>query len=481
MSEELRKISPETYEVPIGYKSGMKVPGRIYVDGELLRGIDGGTVSQVANVACLPGIQKYSMAMPDAHLGYGFPIGGVAAFGQEEGVLSPGGIGYDINCGVRLLRTNLDRKDVEPLLPDLIEAAFRNVPSGLGSKGKIRLDRGQIAEVLEQGAAWAVSNGYGWDKDLDHMEENGGLAAADSSRVSQRAKERGIPQLGSLGSGNHFLEIQAVDKIYDEGAAKVMGIDRQDQIVTMIHTGSRGCGHQICSDYLRVMEGATKKYGISIPDRELACAPVDSPEAQAYYSAMCAGANFAWGNRQMIMHWVRESFEQVVGQSAESLGMDLVYDVAHNIGKKETHVVDGEEVDLVVHRKGATRSFGPGDPAVPTDYAKIGQPVIIPGDMGTASYLLVGTEKAMTETFGSTCHGAGRSMSRSKAKRQFYGEKVRSDLRAKGIIVRAASMPVIAEEAPGAYKDVDNVVDVCHRAGISKKVARLRPLAVAKG
>lgn len=481
MTEELRKISPEVYEIPMGYQPGMRVPGRIYVDSILYKEIDRGTVNQVANVACLPGIQKYSMAMPDVHLGYGFPIGGVAAFDAETGVFSPGGIGYDINCGVRLLRTNLERNDVESKLEALIETAFRNVPSGLGSKGKIRLQRGQIEEVLEEGAAWAVRNGYGWERDLEHTEENGRLADADVSKVSQRAKQRGVPQLGSLGSGNHFLEIQFVDKIYDADAAKTMGIDRENQIMTMIHTGSRGCGHQICSDYLKVMESAIRKYNISIPDRELACAPVDSPEARAYFSAMCAGANFAWGNRQMIMHWVRESFEQVLGQSAESLEMELIYDVAHNIGKKETHTIDGREMELYVHRKGATRAFGPGSDEIPSKYSKIGQPVIIPGDMGTASYLLVGTETAMTETFGSTCHGAGRAMSRTKAKRMYYGEKVRSDLRAKGIIVKAASMPIIAEEAPGAYKDIDNVVEVCHRLGISKKVVRLRPLAVAKG
>jgi tRNA-splicing ligase RtcB len=481
MSGDLRRISPEVYEVPMGFKPGMKVPGRVFVDDVLLKDIDRGTVTQVANVACLPGIQKYSMAMPDAHLGYGFPIGGVAAFDASSGVISPGGIGYDINCGVRLLHTNLDRSDVEGKLGKLIDAAFRNVPSGLGSRGKVRLGPRQIEEVLEEGAAWAVRNGYGWQADLECMEEGGRLAAADASKVSHRAKQRGIPQLGSLGSGNHFLEIQFVDEIYDAETAKVMGIDREGQITTMIHTGSRGCGHQICSDYLKVMESAIKKYRIGIPDRELACAPVGSPEAEAYFSAMSAGANFAWGNRQMIMHWVRQSFEQVLGQSPESLEMSLIYDVAHNIGKRETHRVDGSSLDVYVHRKGATRSFGPGSPGLPSVYAKVGQPVIVPGDMGTASYLMAGTGKAMEETFGSTCHGAGRFMSRSKAKRTFYGEKVQSDLRAKGILVRAASMPVIAEEAPGAYKDIDNVVEVCHRVGISRKVARLRPLAVAKG
>jgi len=481
MYRDFKKISEEVYELPLGYKPGMKVPGRMYVDQTLLNDIEKGTVDQVANVACLPGIQRYSMAMPDAHLGYGFAIGGVAAFDMKTGVLSPGGIGYDINCGVRLLRTNLDRSSVEPKLEALIDAAFRNVPSGLGSEGKIKLSQREIEEVLEEGATWAVRHGFGWEQDIKHMEENGRLAEADAAQVSSKAKQRGIPQLGSLGSGNHFLEIQYVEKIYDEGAAKVMGIDRVNQVTTMIHTGSRGCGHQICSDYLRVMESATRKYGISLPDRELACAPVDSPEGRSYFSAMCAGANFAWGNRQMIMHWVRESFEKVMGQSAESLGMELIYDVAHNIGKKEKHVVDGGKVELCVHRKGATRSFGPGAEAVPSDYSGIGQPVIIPGDMGTASYLLVGTQRAMDETFGSTCHGAGRSLSRSEAKRRFYGEKVRSELRSKGIIVKAASMPVVAEEAPGAYKDIDRVVEVCHRAGISRKVARLRPMAVAKG
>jgi len=477
----LKKITDEVYEVPVGYRPGMKVPGRIYVDEALLRDLESGAVDQVANVACLPGIVKYSMAMPDVHLGYGFPIGGVAAFSSDGGVISPGGIGYDINCGVRLLRTNLDISDVKPHIEKLIDAAFRNVPSGVGSKGKVKLSRSEIDEVLEEGARWAVRNGYGWEQDLDRIEENGSMDTADASKVSERAKQRGIPQLGSLGSGNHFLEIQYVDKIYDPQTAKVMGIEREGQITTMIHTGSRGCGHQICSDYLKVMEASVKKYRIPIPDRELACAPVGSSEAESYFAAMSAAANFAWGNRQMIMHWVRESFEQVLGQSAESLEMELVYDVAHNIGKREVHKVDGEQMELYVHRKGATRSFGPGSDAIPEEYKEIGQPVIIPGDMGTASYLLVGTERAMEETFGSTCHGAGRFLSRAKAKRKYYGQQVQSELRSKGIIVKAASMPVIAEEAPGAYKDIDRVVDVCERAGVSRKVARLKPLAVAKG
>ncbi len=481
MTLELKKISDQLYELPLGHKAGMRVPGRVYADAILLRGIEQGTIEQVANVAFLPGIQAYSLAMPDAHLGYGFPIGGVAGLDVETGVISPGGIGYDINCGVRLLRTDLERSDVESKLEALIDAAFRNVPSGLGSKGKVRLGPNEIDHVLEEGAAWAVRKGYGWDQDTERMEENGRLDKADASKVSDRAKQRGVPQLGSLGSGNHFLEIQYVDQIYDPDAAKILGIDRENQITAMIHTGSRGCGHQICSDYLRTMESATRKYDIRLPDRELACAPVGSPEGQAYLAAMCAGANYAWGNRQMITHWVRESFAQVLGQSPESLGMELIYDVAHNIGKMETHLVDGKKMELCVHRKGATRSFGPGSGSIPAKYSGIGQPVIIPGDMGTASHLLVGTERAMQETFGSTCHGAGRAMSRAAAKRRYYGERIRSDLRAKGIIIKAASMPVIAEEAPGAYKEIDRVVEVCHRAGISRKVARLRPLAVAKG
>jgi tRNA-splicing ligase RtcB len=481
MTEKAKKISEYAYELPVGYKDCMNVPGRVIADSKLFDEVDRRTLDQVANVACLPGIKRYSMAMPDVHLGYGFPIGGVAAFDAHDGLISPGGIGYDINCGVRLLRTDLKKDDIESKLEDLIDAAFKNVPSGLGSKGKIRLGRNEIDRVLERGAAWAVDNGYGWDEDLEHMEENGSLQQADSSRVSERAKKRGIPQLGSLGSGNHFLEIQYVDEIYDEEVAKTMGIEEQDQITTMIHTGSRGCGHQICSDYLKVMERAVKKYDISIPDRELSCAPLDSEEGHTYFSAMCAGANFAWGNRQMIMHWVRESFQKVLGEDPEDLGMRLIYDVAHNIGKIEKHRIDGEEVELCVHRKGATRSFGPGSPSIPDDYSKIGQPVIIPGDMGTASYLLVGTQKAMEETFGSTCHGAGRRMSRTQAKKTYWGETVQSDLKKEGIIVKAASMPVIAEEAPGAYKDINNVVNVSHKAGISKKIVKLRPLAVAKG
>ncbi len=481
MSNQMKKISELVHEIPASYKDCMRVPGRVIADSKLLKEIDNRTIGQVVNIACLPGIVNYSMAMPDVHLGYGFPIGGVAAFDSEDGVISPGGIGYDINCGVRLLRTNLDKEDIKSNLKSLINTAFKNVPSGLGSKGRVKLDSREIEQVLERGAAWAVENGYGWDEDLEHMEENGSLERADSSVISDRAKKRGIPQLGSLGSGNHFLEIQYVDKIFDQKAAEVMGIDHENQVTTMIHTGSRGCGHQICSDYLKVMEKAVKKYDIDIPDRELACAPLGTPEADSYMAAMSAGANYAWGNRQMIMHWVRETFQDVLGESPESLDMSMVYDVAHNIGKMEYHTVDGEDMELCVHRKGATRSFGPGSDSIPDDYSEIGQPVIIPGDMGTASYLLVGTETAMNETFGSTCHGAGRILSRTKAKKNFWGETVQSDLEKEGIIVKAASMPVIAEEAPGAYKDINNVVDVCHKVGISRKVAKLRPLAVTKG
>jgi tRNA-splicing ligase RtcB len=421
------------------------------------------------------------MAMPDIHWGYGFPIGGVAGMDTEEGVISPGGVGYDINCGVRMLTTNLTVKDMTPKLKELIDTMFTNVPSGLGSKGKVRVDSRTLTRVLEDGAKWAVENGYGWQEDLEHLEEGGGMEGADSEKVSQRAIDRGKSQLGSLGAGNHFLEIQRVDKIINEEAAKRMGVNELDQIIVMIHTGSRGCGHQIASDYIRKMEVAYRKYGIDLPDRQLACAPIDSPEGRDYFSAMACGANFAWTNRQMILHWVRESFESVFNQKAEDLGLRVIYDVAHNIAKFEEHDVDGKRMKVCVHRKGATRAFGPGRPEVTSDYREFGQPVLIPGDMGTHSFLLLGTDGAMTQTFGSTCHGAGRVMSRRQATRMFRANEVRSQLQRKGIYVHAASMKGIVEEAPDAYKDILDVVRIANGAGISSTVARMSPMGVVKG
>jgi tRNA-splicing ligase RtcB (3'-phosphate/5'-hydroxy nucleic acid ligase) len=477
---DLKKVRDCVWEIPTSYQKGMRVPGRIYLDDESIEHVEKGAVDQVANVACLPGIQKFSIGLPDIHFGYGFSIGGVGAFSSHNGIISPGGVGFDINCGVRLLRTNLTPEEVRPRIGELIDILFRNVPSGVGSKGKIRLREGEIDDVLENGAKWAVENDYGWDSDLEYLEEQGSMDDADSSKVSDKAKKRGIPQLGSLGSGNHFLEVQKVDEIFDSDAAQAFGLE-EGQVTVLIHSGSRGCGHQVCSDYLRIMDKTAKRYQISIPDRQLACAPVDSEEAQDYFKAMAAAANYAWTNRQMILHWVRESFEQVFRQDAENLDMSVIYDVAHNIAKKETHNIKGRATEVYVHRKGATRAFGPGRKELPSGYQKIGQPVLIPGTMGTSSYILHGTEIAMEETFGSTAHGAGRKMSRAGAKRNFRGEEVKKLLESQGIVIRANSMPIVAEEAPGAYKDVDQVVQTAHKAGISYLVGKMVPLGVAKG
>lgn len=478
----LKQVDEFRYEIPSSYKHGMRTSGLIYADERMMKNvIRDNALEQVANVATLPGILKKSMAMPDIHWGYGFPIGGVAGMDTEEGVISPGGVGYDINCGVRMLTTNLTVKDMAPKLKELIDTMFTNVPSGLGSKGKVRVDSRTLTRVLEDGAKWAVENGYGWQEDLEHLEEGGGMEGADSEKVSQRAIDRGKSQLGSLGAGNHFLEIQKVDKIINEEAAKRMGVNELDQIIVMIHTGSRGCGHQIASDYIRKMEVAYRKYGIDLPDRQLACAPIDSPEGRDYFSAMACGANFAWTNRQMILHWVRESFESVFNQKAEDIGLRVIYDVAHNIAKFEEHDVDGKRMKVCVHRKGATRAFGPGRPEVTSDYREFGQPVLIPGDMGTHSFLLLGTDGAMTQTFGSTCHGAGRVMSRRQATRMFRANEVRSQLQRKGIYVHAASMKGIVEEAPDVYKDILDVVRIANGAGISSTVARMSPMGVVKG
>jgi tRNA-splicing ligase RtcB len=480
MEEVLTRVRDCVWEVPTSYKKGMRVPGRIFLNDVAIKELEQGAVDQVANVACLPGIQKFSIGLPDIHFGYGFSIGGVGAFSARTGVISPGGVGFDINCGVRMLRTNLTEDEVRPKMKELIDALFKNVPSGVGSKGQIRLQEGQIDEVLDNGAEWAVENGYGWEQDLEYLEENGKMKEADSEKVSEKAKKRGIPQLGSLGSGNHFLEVQKIEEIFDPDVAKTFGV-KPGEVAVLIHSGSRGCGHQVCSDYLRTMDKAYKRHKINIPDRQLACAPVDSDEAQDYFKAMSAAANYAWANRQMIVHWVRESFEQIFHKSAEDMEMDIIYDVAHNIAKKEVHEIKGRATPVYVHRKGATRAFGPGRKELPSAYQKTGQPVIIPGTMGTASYLLHGTQTAMEETFGSTAHGAGRKMSRAGAKREFKGEEVQKYLASIGIVVKATSMPVVAEEAPGAYKDVDEVVKTAHEAGISKLVAKMVPLGVAKG
>jgi tRNA-splicing ligase RtcB len=478
----LEKLDEYRFRIPQSYKSGMRTCGIIYANEELIKGVKQDEApEQVANVATLPGIVGPSMAMPDIHWGYGFPIGGVAATDAEEGVISPGGVGYDINCGVRLLRTNLEVKDVQEKLKPLIDTIFEEVPSGLGSKGKVRLDVRELDAVLEGGARWAVEKGFGRPEDIDHIEENGRMDGADTSTVSRLAKQRGAPQLGTLGSGNHFLEIQRVEEIFDDGAARAMGISGPGQVMVMIHTGSRGCGYQICDDWLKVMHGAFRKYGISLPDEQLACAPASSIEAQHYFKAMACGANYAWANRQLITHWVREAFGKVLGQRPEELDLGVIYDIAHNIAKLEEHELDGKRRRLYVHRKGATRSFGPGRSEVVPAYRSLGQPVLIPGNMGSESYVLLGTERAMRETFGSACHGAGRVMSRNQAVRQFRDRQIIEALREKGIYARGASDTVMSEEAPGAYKDVSSVVDVCHGAGIARKVARLKPMGVMKG
>jgi tRNA-splicing ligase RtcB len=475
--DKLKKISEDVWEVPIGFKPDMKVPGRIFLSDTLLDDLEGGALEQTANVATLPGILKYSMAMPDVHIGYGFPIGGVAAFDMETGVISPGGVGFDINCGVRMLRSDLTADQVRPHANDLINALYEAVPSGLGSESGFRVNDAQLSEVFRTGARWAVENGYGVKEDLEHCEENGEMKGADPSKVSKKARDRGRPQLGTLGSGNHFLEIQMVEKIYDETIARVFGL-KEGQVTVMIHCGSRGAGHQICTDYVRVMEQASQKYGIRLYDRQLACAPLTSNEARDYYGAMAAGANYAWANRQIISHWVREAFKKYYKRDVR---MELVYDVAHNVAKFEEHDVDGVRKTLCVHRKGATRAFPAGRPEVPAAYRDVGQPVIIPGSMGSASYVMVGTQKGMDLTFGSTCHGAGRVMSRHEALKDIRGSEVKRKLLERGIIVKAPKDSAIAEEAPEVYKVIDDVIEVVHRLGISKKVARVVPIAVAKG
>jgi tRNA-splicing ligase RtcB len=476
------KVDNYRYKIPKTYKPAMKTDGLIYASEKMLEKIkEDNAPEQVANVATLPGIVGCALAMPDIHWGYGFPIGGVAAFDVQNGIISPGGVGYDINCGVRLVRTDLREKDITGKVQELVRFLFNTIPSGVGAKGKIQIDEREVKEVLLRGAKWALKKGFGWNEDIERIEEHGALDGADPEQVSQRALIRGKPQLGTLGAGNHFLEIQTVVDIYDRETAQAMGIFDVGQITVMIHTGSRGLGYQVCDDNVRVLGKVTRTYGIEIPDRQLACAPIQSPEGKSYFSQMACAANYAWANRQCIMHWVREVFEKTLGQSAEKLGMHLIYDVAHNIAKFEEHTIDRTKKSLCVHRKGATRAFVAGHSAVPSIYKDIGQPVIIPGDMGTHSYLLLGTDQAMHETFGSTCHGAGRVMSRTKALEKTRGRHIEKELAQRGIVVLSASDKVLREEVPEAYKDIDMVVDAVHEAGISKKVARMKPLGVVKG
>jgi tRNA-splicing ligase RtcB len=479
----LEKVDDYSWRIP-QYKRGMRVPGIIFANKNLLEKMQTDrTLEQCVNVSFLPGIYKYAITLPDGHEGYGFPIGGVAATDYDEGVISPGGVGYDINCGVRLLTTNLSEKEIRPKLTELANTIFENVPCGLGSRRKdFKVSQHDLGRLVVEGVQWVIDQGLGWAGDAEHCEERGCMKNANPDKVSADAKNRGLTQMGTLGSGNHFLEIQKVDKIYDSSVAKTFGIENEGQVTIMIHCGSRGFGHQVCSDYLRVMERAVGKYKIALPDRELACAPGNSQEAQDYYQAMACAVNYAFANRQSIMHWVRQSFQQVFKQNPERFGLKLVYDVAHNIAKIERHQVDGGQQKKVwVHRKGATRAFPPGHEELPSDYRSVGQPVLIPGSMGTSSWLLVGTEKAMHVSFGSTAHGAGRMMSRTAAKRNYWGEDIKKAMAQRGIYVRAASAIVLAEEADPAYKNVDVVVDVSDKVGIATKVARFVPIAVAKG
>ena len=481
MREYLKKISDYKYEIPLGSFPDMRVPGIIFMTKTILNeAFDEGAIKQVANAATLPGIVKASMAMPDIHYGYGLPIGGVIATDWQTGIISPGGVGYDINCGVRLLTTNLYKKDIEKKKDKLLNTLFNNIPSGVGSTGKIFLSESEFNDLMINGTRWAVNKGYGKEDDIDKTESKGKYEGANPDKVSFRAKERGRKQIGTLGSGNHFIEVQIVDEIFDIEKAKILGLEK-GKIMIMIHTGSRGFGHQIASDYLEVMEKAVKKYNIKLPDKELACASIQSKEGKDYLEAMAAAANFAWVNRQIIMHWVRKSFIDLFKVSDSVLGLKLLYDHAHNIVKKEKHMVDGKEKVLAVHRKGATRVFPPEHSELPSQYKKTGQPVLIPGDMGRYSFVLVGTKKAMEESFGSSCHGAGRILSRHKAIKNAKGRSIESELKQKGVSVKASGKKTIKEEMPEAYKDVSMIVDAIELAGISKKVAKLKPFLVIKG
>lgn len=475
----IEKISEYLWQIP---KFGsMRVPGRVYASEMMMQDIIGDkSLDQVVNVAHLPGILKYSMAMPDIHWGYGFPIGGVAAFDVESGIISPGGVGYDINCGVRLIRTPLFREEIKPRIKDLVAALFARVPSGVGSKGPLRLGPLELKKVLKGGARWAVENGYGLNEDLEYIEENGQMPETNPELISENAIRRGLPQLGTIGSGNHFVEIDYVSEIYDQEAAEIMGLELS-QVAVIIHTGSRGFGYQVCDDYIRKMIASAQKFGIELPDRQLCCAPFASPEGREYYEAMNCAINYAFANRQIITHWVRESFRSVVNGLYNEAGYSVVYEVAHNIAKVEKHEVDGVEQDVIVHRKGATRAFPAGEKELPMRYQGIGQPVIIPGDMGRYSYVLAGDDGAMRETFGSSCHGAGRRLSRKKAMKSAKGRHIYRELEDQGVTAMAASRATLVEEIPEAYKDVSHVVDAVEGAGLARKVVQLKPIGVIKG
>lgn len=478
-----KKISDVVWEIPKTYKKGMNVPARIYASEKLLKEMDQGVFDQVTNVACLPGIEKYALCMPDGHWGYGFPIGGVAAFDPEKGVISPGGIGFDINCGMRLMTTNLTYKEVSPKLKPLINLLFERVPAGVGGKGFLRITENQFKDIMINGAEWAVENGYGNKEDIKRIEEYGCIKGADPSKISEKAIKRGIRQMGTLGSGNHYLEVQMVtaENIFRPKIAKTFGINRPDQIVVMVHCGSRGFGHQVATDYLQIFNKVMLDMKLNVKDRELACAPFKSKEGQNYYKAMACAANVAFLNRQIILHRIRESFSEIFKKEPEDMEMNLVYDVAHNIAKVEKHKVDGVTKELVVHRKGATRSFGPNHPELTDVYKKVGQPVIIGGSMETGSHLLVGTEKAMDETFGSTAHGSGRTMSRTKAKHLVRGDELQKDMEKRGIYVKAASLSGLAEEAGLAYKNISEIIQTLEKADISRSVVGFKPIGNIKG
>lgn len=478
---DVQQVGEVTWIVP--QQQGMRVPGKIYADRKMMEEIirENESIKQVMNVAMLPGIQKYSLAMPDIHWGYGFPIGGVAATDLEEGVISPGGVGYDINCGVRLARTNLEYPEIKKSMEQLVQSLFKNVPTGVGSSGAIKkLSKKELNRVLQNGSRWCLDNGFATPGDLECTEENGTLQSAIPDYVSERAKERGYSQVGTLGSGNHFLELEVVEEIYDAEAAEALGLFT-GQIVMMIHCGSRGLGHQVCEDNLRMLANASNKYGIHLPDRQLACAPIQSEEGQRYLGAMAAAANFAWANRQVIMSQAQKSFFETLNISPKDLGFRLIYDVCHNIAKIEEHDVDGKMRKVCVHRKGATRAFPPHHPLTPDKYKEVGQPVLIPGDMGRYSFVSVGQQASMLESFGSSCHGAGRVKSRQKAKKEAQGRDLLAEMKKMGVVIQARGMRTVAEEMPHAYKDVSRVVDIMHRAGITKKVAKLVPVGVIKG
>ncbi|MER5175611.1 MAG: RtcB family protein [Candidatus Nitrosocosmicus sp.] len=480
---KVNKISDFKFQISKDESKGMNIPVTIFANDLLIsKMVEDRTLDQAVNVTTLPGVKKHVVVLPDGHEGYGFPVGGVAASDLEEGIISPGGVGYDINCGVRLIKTDLVESDIRPKLKVLVDELFSSIPTGVGSEGPIKLTSSELDELLVEGAKWSVENGYGINSDLESCEESGKMDGADPIHISNNARKRGSLQLGSLGSGNHFLEIQKVDKIYDEKAAKTMGITKEGQIQILIHCGSRGFGHQVCSDYLRISEQSAKKYNLNVVDRELACVPNISPEGESYRKSMFSALNFAWANRQMITHWTRMTFQRVLKMSEQDLDMNLVYDVSHNIAKVERHRIDGDETrDLVVHRKGATRAFPGGMEQLPQRYRSIGQPVIIPGSMGTASWILLGNDKSMDLSFGSTAHGAGRTMSRSHAKRIHTIDEVKRKLESKGIYVKSMTKNGLVEETPDAYKDVDMVADVSHNVGIATKAVRLVPLGVIKG